>query len=242
MVSQDRLNGERGEAVCPLTGDIPDYVIGNLAPADGAAIERHLADGCRACEREREQTARLVAEVDLALVTRDPAPADGPPAELRARLLERVASERRSEADAGAVAASAAESPAPEADVQVWRKWERNPGAEPLPGLLTVAPDDGDWEPIGVPGIRVRQLFVDHDRDLVTMLVRMDAGATYPPHRHADVEECYVVAGDLQVAGESLGPGAYQRAASGSVHVEQSTRAGCTLLIVSSTQDELLAS
>jgi anti-sigma factor ChrR (cupin superfamily) len=68
----------------------------------------------------------------------------------------------------------------------------------------------------------------------------MDRGTSYPPHRHADVEECYVLQGDLRVAGRVLRAGDYQRADRDSVHGVQSTENGCLLLIVSSTDDELL--
>jgi anti-sigma factor ChrR (cupin superfamily) len=71
---------------------------------------------------------------------------------------------------------------------------------------------------------------------------RMEAGASSPPHRHAGREECYVLEGELDVeGGASMRAGDYQVADEGSVHGVQSTRGGCTLLIVSSQDDELVA-
>ena len=72
------------------------------------------------------------------------------------------------------------------------------------------------------------------------MLVRMAPGASYLPHRHHDTEECFVLDGDLRLHDSVLHTGDYQRAEAGSVHGVQRTEGGCTLLIISSTQDELL--
>jgi anti-sigma factor ChrR (cupin superfamily) len=79
------------------------------------------------------------------------------------------------------------------------------------------------------------------------MLVRMEAGTSYPAHRHAGFEECFVLAGDLEIEGEpgeaalEMRAGDYQRMEGGSRHARQSTRAGCLLFITSSREDELCA-
>ena len=90
-------------------------------------------------------------------------------------------------------------------------------------------------------GISVKRLFSDPDRKTVTMLVRMAAGTSYPTHRHAGAEECYVLEGDLHVGEELvLNAGDYQRAGEDSIHLRQWTQDGCLLFILSSTEDELL--
>ncbi len=89
-------------------------------------------------------------------------------------------------------------------------------------------------------GIRVRRLFVDRERGTVSMLVKMAAGARYPGHRHAAVEECYVIEGDLHVTGTVLLAGDYQRADLDSVHGVQWTEKGCTAFITTSLHNELL--
>ena len=86
----------------------------------------------------------------------------------------------------------------------------------------------------------MKPLFVDRERDYVTMLVRMAPGTSYPCHRHGGAEECYVLQGDLHVAGQVLHSGDHQRADDASEHGVQSTEEGCLLLIVSSQHDELL--
>ncbi|MGH7496423.1 MAG: cupin domain-containing protein [bacterium] len=126
----------------------------------------------------------------------------------------------------------------PRPPVQLWKSWITN---APPADLVIQRRDEGAWEDTGVEGVAVKQLFVDPERGYVTMLVRMAAGSSYPSHRHAGYEECYVLQGDLSVGESVLHAGDYQRAEGGSVHVVQSTNNGCLLFIVSSQNDELLA-
>jgi anti-sigma factor ChrR (cupin superfamily) len=128
---------------------------------------------------------------------------------------------------------------------QPWRAWARaepadEPGGELDKGFLTVRADGTAWVPTSHAGVSVRPLSVDPARRAVTMLIRMEAGASYPPHRHAAREECFVLDGDLDVDGTPMRAGDYQVAEGASIHGWQSTREGCTLLIVSSQDDELL--
>ena len=74
------------------------------------------------------------------------------------------------------------------------------------------------------------------------MLVRMAPGSSWPPHRHAGPEECYVLEGDIDVGGTRMTAGSYQRVTAGSEHPRQSTIDGCLLLLISSLHDELLES
>jgi len=121
--------------------------------------------------------------------------------------------------------------------LQLWKSWTT--GTQPE-DLVIQHREAGAWEATGVEGVEVKRLFVDAGRGYVTMLVRMAAGSTYPSHRHAGYEECYVLQGDLSVGDTVLQAGDYQRAKGGSVHTIQSTKNGCTLFIVSSQHDELL--
>jgi quercetin dioxygenase-like cupin family protein len=122
---------------------------------------------------------------------------------------------------------------------QVWKSWQ--PAADAGAGeKLIVAKDDGGWVPIDVPGITVRRLFVDEKENCVTMLVKMGAGASYPPHRHGGDEECYVLEGDLHVGDRHMVAGDYQWSGAGSEHGVQSSKSGCLLFIRSSMADELL--
>jgi anti-sigma factor ChrR (cupin superfamily) len=97
------------------------------------------------------------------------------------------------------------------------------------------------WDAGHSSGVEVKTLRVDHERGVVTKLVRMAPGATLRPHRHAAVEESYVLEGDLEVSGVLMRAGDYCRAEAGTVHADVHTRGGCTFLAIQSQRDEWLA-
>jgi len=53
------------------------------------------------------------------------------------------------------------------------------------------------------------------EEDRVSMLVRLAPGAAYPPHRHAGIEELYLLDGELMIDDKTLHPGDYNRALPG---------------------------
>jgi quercetin dioxygenase-like cupin family protein len=184
----------------------------------------HLAH-CEVCRAEVETLSRTARELTLV------APERTPPPDLWQRVLQRVRkTDPRARADGDGAR--------PEA-TQIWKNWTPNAHGE-TPDFTFLASDAGAFEPTAVPGIAARKLFVDHENGRVTMLVRMQPGASYPPHVHADVEECFVLAGDLSVGTQRMNAGDYQRAETGSTHAVQSTEKGCVLLLVSSFHDELV--
>jgi anti-sigma factor ChrR (cupin superfamily) len=97
----------------------------------------------------------------------------------------------------------------------------------------------GRWIQTGVPGVRFKLLWESECMSMRTVLYQMDAGATYRAHVHREVEECYVVYGDLQQAGASMAAGDYQRVERGSPHRVQSSLEGCLLLIRCSSKDRI---
>lgn len=198
------------------------YVLGHADAGDCAWLEERLAAGDGEVRAEVDAARRTVAQWDAASVR-----PDEPSPSLRERILASARAEPRAVRDDDAT--------------QVWRRWSGRIGSQIAEGLDTVRDDDGSWETTAVEGVSVKPLFVDEARRVVTMLVRMDPGSSYPPHRHVGPEECLVLEGDLHVAGAVLGPGDYQRAEVHSHHGVQSTEGGCTLFITSSTEDELLA-
>ncbi len=207
------------------------FVLDSLEPDSARAYRLHVLQ-CDVCRREVESLARSAR--DLALL----APTQAPPRELWERVIARVRArgpERRSEPTAPA----ASEHHDRGDHGQVWKAWADSTGVDRA-GFLFVGSSENGFEPTGFEGIEARRLFVDHDRDRVTMLVRMKAGARYPGHVHADAEECYVLAGDLHVGDRRMHAGDYQRAEAGSTHPVQSTDGGCVLLLVSSLHDELV--
>ncbi len=102
---------------------------------------------------------------------------------------------------------------------------------DPLSPLFTLRAGQTPWEETGTAGCRYRTLFVDEASRRMTVLFQLDAGAEYPDHHHAGVEECYVIAGDLHIAGTVLYAGDYHRAQGDTDHGESFTRGGCLLLI-----------
>ena len=107
-------------------------------------------------------------------------------------------------------------------------------------GVVILRPAAAEWQPGALPGIEAKPLFVDHQRKYSTSLIRMRAGTHYPAHRHVDVEEVYLLIGELHVEGHTMRPGDYCRAEPGSVHEGSYTANGCVFLLCASQADELL--
>jgi quercetin dioxygenase-like cupin family protein len=212
------------------------HVLGNVSDEESRAYSAHL-DACGSCRDEFEFARQLVARVDRSLCsdTLRREPGAGPTPQARERLLARIASTPQDAAPSL---------------TRTWQTWSED--AHPhsaktaaKPGFACIAASDDGWQSItakdsGLPAIDVKRLSVDAKRRYVTMLVRMAPGATYPSHRHAGNEECFVLSGDLKVGERVLHAGDYQIAAEDSVHGVQSTENGCTLLIVSSQDDQLV--
>ncbi len=204
------------------------YVVGSMEAEEARRYRLHL-HGCDACRCEVDSLARTAARLTHA------APEITPPPELWQRVLDRIR---------GPAAPKPARSQRP---TQVWKDWTAPSHASGATSGgaggdgLHYAPGSAEaFEPIGIDGIVVRRLAVDREKDQVTMLVRMAAGASFPAHRHGGAEECFVLEGDLHVGDVHMHGGDFQRAEDGSVHPVQRTDGGCVLLIVSSTRDELL--
>lgn len=205
--------------------------LGALPPADARAFQSRLDRGHPVASAEFH-AFRLVVDQLL-----ESAPAVPPPPALRARLMDRIAGvtpgPTGGDAAVGTHEAEHAE------EIQVWRRWTESPRS----GLYTLPAGTDGWQKTAIEGIEVRNLFADREQKRVTMMIRMAPGTAYPTHRHAGVEECYVLEGDLRVPADPevhLHRGDYQRADAASIHGVQSTDTGCLLLLVSSTDDELI--
>jgi len=95
-----------------------------------------------------------------------------------------------------------------------------------------------DWEEVS-PGIFCKLLANDEERHYVSMLVRLDPGVEYPPHRHADVEELHLLSGELWIDDRKLYPGDYNRAERGTGDKRVWSETGCTCVLMTSTRDVL---
>ena len=94
------------------------------------------------------------------------------------------------------------------------------------------------WEDVA-PGISCKVLATDAERDRVSMLVRLQPGAAYPPHTHAGVEELHLLHGELWIDNRKLLPGDYNRAETGTSDRHVWSETGCTCVLITSTRDTL---
>jgi quercetin dioxygenase-like cupin family protein len=94
---------------------------------------------------------------------------------------------------------------------------------------LTIDTGEGDWQPF-LQGVRIKVL---HERDgVLSYLLRLEAGATLPPHRHPLDEECIVLDGALRVGTHiEIGAGGYHLAHAGALHATIGTRTGATIFL-----------
>jgi len=104
------------------------------------------------------------------------------------------------------------------------------------PTRLTTRPE---WEK-SAAGIFCKVLAVDAMTSQITMLVRLAPGTNYPPHRHAGVEELYLLHGELIIDDKKLQVGEFIRAEAGSVDHRVWSETGCTCVLLTSTRDAIL--
>jgi anti-sigma factor ChrR (cupin superfamily) len=197
------------------------HALGSLAPTEIPGLIEHLASGCQSCVAERARLEETLAIMDVC-EAQDVAALPTPRAGLRARLLQEIES-----------------STAP-AFERSWQHLKTAPGQNQADGISTSRAGDEGFERTGIEGIEVKPLHVDAMQRRVTMLIKMAPGTSYPAHRHATSEECFVVSGDIRVGDRVLHAGDYQVAPEGTLHGVQSTEKGCVLFIVSSQDDELV--
>src|SRR5687768_454049 len=95
-----------------------------------------------------------------------------------------------------------------------------------------------EWEQVA-PGIECKLLAADAERHLVSMLVRLAPGASYPKHTHADVEELHLLDGELWIEDRKLVPGDYNYGLPGHTDVRVWSETGCTCVLITSTKDTL---
>jgi hypothetical protein len=111
-------------------------------------------------------------------------------------------------------------------------------GTEPVLPPLRL-PTKPQWEEVA-QGILCKVLAFDTKASRVTMLVRLAPGTDYPPHRHAGVEELHMLHGELMIDDKKLYAGEFIRAEAGSSDHRVWSEIGCTCVLVTSTEDEIL--
>jgi quercetin dioxygenase-like cupin family protein len=101
------------------------------------------------------------------------------------------------------------------------------------------APRKPEWEQ-PAPGISCQLLATDLEKGRVSMLVRLEPGIDYPPHRHAGLEELYLLDGELRIDDKTIYPGDYIRAEAETVDHRVWSETGCTCVLITSTGDVIL--
>jgi anti-sigma factor ChrR (cupin superfamily) len=122
----------------------------------------------------------------------------------------------------------------------LWASLARCIGAETAAEPPSPLPDwaEPKWMEVS-PGISVKLLATDAERDRVSMLVRLGPGVDYPPHRHAGVEELHLLDGELMIDDKKLYPGDYVQALPGTADNRVWSETGCTCVLVTSPKDLL---
>ena len=123
----------------------------------------------------------------------------------------------------------------------LWERLTRRIAAETGQEPVVPAPPgraEPEWEE-AAPGISCKLLATDTEKDRVSMLVRLAPGAAYPPHRHAGVEELYLLHGELMIDDKKLYPGDYNRGEPGTADQRVWSETGCTCVLLTSTRDVL---
>jgi DNA-directed RNA polymerase specialized sigma24 family protein/quercetin dioxygenase-like cupin family protein len=110
-------------------------------------------------------------------------------------------------------------------------------------GRAQVAPaappwSEPPWEEVA-PGISCKLLAADTEKHLVSMLVRLVPGGSYPAHSHAAVEELHLLNGELWIDERKLFAGDYNRAEPGTGDQRVWSETGCACVLVTSTMDVL---
>ena len=119
---------------------------------------------------------------------------------------------------------------------------EQQQPAPRLAGLRFLASNEATgWKQLPIPGASLKLLSLEPSRGYAVLLGKLEAGARYPAHENAGPEDFYILTGDLHVGERVLGPGDFHHADAGSVHTENFSVEGCTLLAVLTVDDPLVA-
>lgn len=91
-----------------------------------------------------------------------------------------------------------------------------------------------EWQPLNeenVSGVFIKSLMFDETKNRSpTILLKFEAGATYPLHNHPCGEEIFVLEGDIKLGKDELKAGDYLYTAAGNMHCA-GTKNGCVVLL-----------
>lgn len=98
--------------------------------------------------------------------------------------------------------------------------------------VAEVRADEGEWLPLGPPGVDRKLLYRDAHTGQRTYLLRLAPGSILPPHRHHTAEQCLILQGDMISEGCTYGAGDFIVVSAEREHSEVSSAHGATVLIV----------
>jgi anti-sigma factor ChrR (cupin superfamily) len=104
---------------------------------------------------------------------------------------------------------------------------------------LAVRSQDLNWQPHPAPGISVAIVHIDEVKREMIGFLRAEPGRRYPLHRHAAMEEIFMIEGDLVIEDAVYYAGDYIRSYPGSSHAPHSNT-GCRFFFRTSLDDEYL--
>lgn len=100
---------------------------------------------------------------------------------------------------------------------------------------LTIDGQGGEWQPF-LDGVAIKLLY--QGAGVLSYLLRLEPGATLPPHRHPHDEECVVLKGRLRVGSTiEIDTGGYHFAHRGTLHATISTPTGATIFLRGAVPD-----
>ncbi|OQW53513.1 MAG: hypothetical protein A4S14_15870 [Proteobacteria bacterium SG_bin9] len=105
-----------------------------------------------------------------------------------------------------------------------------------LPGTKTRRAGTAKWREVS-PGIHTRVLYADRVTNRLSVLVRMEPGATFRSHSHDLAEETLVLEGELWLGDLKLMPGDHHLAQPHTQHPLGRTVTGCIVHITRSLSD-----
>jgi anti-sigma factor ChrR (cupin superfamily) len=129
-------------------------------------------------------------------------------------------------------AADVGEAPSAHVKQHLMARINSSAAAAPLPDGFNILEASEGWVPHPVPGIRMKVLSIDRQRNCATLLFDVEPGSRFPPHHHDSAEECYVISGSLYACGRRLVAGDFIHADGETDHDELWTEEGCRVLLV----------
>jgi len=104
---------------------------------------------------------------------------------------------------------------------------------------IAVRKDEGRWQSLSAPGVSLKVLRSNKESGESTILLRFEAGASFPAHNHPGGEEVYIIEGDIKLGKHELNAGDYLYTPPDGKHAAISKN-GCLMLVSVAKPIEIL--